>query len=223
MDLIPSSGTFCFNYTAFDQDETLSVQASIYDVSSGSPVFLTTVNLVGIAHGAYTGNYTGALNKTYLVAIAVFTDNTYATVNTERPPVAYCFQTLISNILVWAVNYAAYDLSTGLSVRASVYDVATGSPVFVQNVILTHVTFGIYFGVFTGTLGQNYNIETLVYVDGTFTTLNLDYSPGVDNFSPLVFTPFVNVNNFIAATLVGLSTEANLKGQNLNAVLIGDN
>lgn len=219
MDLIPPSGVFCFNYTAFDQATGLSVQASIYDVSTGSPVFLTTVNLSAISTGAYTGNYMASQNKTYLVAIAVFTDGTYSTVDVNRPPVAYCFQTLVSFIMSWAINYGAYDMASNLNLRAAVYDMTTGSPVFVQNVAMVYVIFGIYFGVFSsGVEEKTYIIETLVYTDGTFSTVDTDYSAGVDNFTPLT----LSITNLFSATLVGPTLAATLQGQTLAATLIGD-
>lgn len=75
--------------------------------------------------------------------------------------------------------YTAYDMSTGLFIRARVYDVTTpATPVLADTIDMSHVAQGTYVGVFTGTAGKAYAVEEVVYTDETFTTPSPFYSPG---------------------------------------------
>lgn len=70
----------------------LFVQASIYDLTTGTPVFVGTVNLMEITPGTYVGTMIGAAAKAYLVVKRVFTDNTYAVVDSNFSPSSEAFQ-----------------------------------------------------------------------------------------------------------------------------------
>lgn len=208
---IISASPFSFNYTAYDQSGSLYVAFSIYDVTSGTPSFITKINAQYSAFGAYMAGYTGTIGKTYLVIGLVYTDNTYATVDVTRAPSADVFQFTNVQALYIGVAYAAFDLATGLSMQASVYDMSTGSPVFVQTASMAHVYAGVYFGSFTGTLNKTYQIAGVVYTDGSYSTVNFTYAPSCDEFDCITLNPTYILNEYQVPTLIG---------QSLNAVLM---
>lgn len=219
MDLIQPGTAFCFNYTAFDQDETLFVATRVYDITSGSAVFVTQVAMTEIQNGLYSGNFIGLDDKTYITISLVFTDGTYSSVNSNRPPAARCFQAVQEALVEWAFNYVNIDQEINLNIAATVFDLSSGSSVFVEQIALQYIVAGVYFGVFEGEVGKTYEINSLVYTDDTLSTVDTDYAPGTDSFSSFLMR--VVQNNFVAATLTGQNVEAVLLGQSLNATLIG--
>ena len=46
---------FSFNYATFDQDAGLYVLAQIYDLTTGTAVFVTSVQLTEVFAGVYSG------------------------------------------------------------------------------------------------------------------------------------------------------------------------
>lgn len=68
----------------FDADD-LDVAAEIYDVSTGTPVLETTTAMTVVASGRFTyfGSFTADPDKKYVVVKSVFTDNTFATLDTN--------------------------------------------------------------------------------------------------------------------------------------------
>lgn len=211
MRLIQTGQKFSFNYTAYDQDSALNVAFSIYDVTTGTAVFLTKIVSSYAASGAYTGTYTGAADKTYLIIGVVYTDNTYLTVDTSRAVSSDIYQSLQNSVSYLAFAYPSYDFSSSLHLRAAVYNLTTGTPVFVQNVSIAYVDLGVYFGHFTGVVGDTYNIASVVYTTTGFSTPDFDYAPSVDEFDCITLTD----NMFVYG-------QANLVGQNLNAFLQGE-
>lgn len=209
MNLVGSSN-FSFNYTAYDQSPSLFVAFSIYDVSTGSANFLTKVVATYSATGAYMADYLGVSGKTYLVIGIVYTSNTYSTPDASRSPSAETFQVFGGVVTFLGVAYAAYDQSAILNVQGAVYDMTTGSPVLIQTIAMTEVAFGVYFGSFTGTIGETYQITQVVYTDNTFVTPNYLYAPGCDAF------------DCITGSAISVLGSANLVGQQLAAILIGD-
>lgn len=67
-------------------DPSLFVRAAIYDMSSGTPVFISNAVMSEVTTGTYVGTFTPANNTTYLIVKRVFTDGTYATVDTNYSP-----------------------------------------------------------------------------------------------------------------------------------------
>lgn len=80
------------------------------------------------------------------------------------------------------INYPSYDLNTGLFVRASVYDVS-GAPSLLGTVNLSHVASGVYSGSYTASAGVVYLVISLVYTDGTYSTVDTTRAPEVDSYS----------------------------------------
>ncbi len=209
MDLIQPT-TFCFNYVAYDQNTGLYVAADIYDVTSGTPSFLETVPMSNVINGCYSGNYSGVAGKTYLVISTAFTDNTYTTPATFRSVSAGCYQVAGASVTFYAFGYGAFDMNASLNIRTKIYNVTTGTPVLVSTQVLDYVALGAYFGFFTGTVGQTYEIISTVYTDNTFSIVNPNYSPSGESFTS------VDLNVFTPVYI----QEATLIGQSLSAVLM---
>lgn len=87
----------------------------------------------------------------------------------------------------FGINYTSYDQLSSLFVRASIYDITSGSPSFVANVNLTHASAGSYNGIYTGTAGKVYAVVSAVYTDGTYSTLDPNRSPATDPVQCLDF------------------------------------
>ena len=211
MEIIAGGQPFSFNYAAYDQSTALFVAFNIYDVSTGTSVFLSQVISTYSAFGIYMGGYSPQPGKSYLIIGVVYTDNTYATPNLNYSPSAEFYQVPASGVTFLPFGYGTYDQNAAIFVKASVYDMSTGSPVFVQAVSTAYVAFGVYFGHFTGTLGKTYQIAEIVYTDNTYTTVDTSRSPGCDDFDCIALTAGT-VNNYFQATLIGQSLSATLIG-----------
>lgn len=209
MELIVTSQKFSFNYTAYDQNDSLYVQFSLYDVTSGTAVFIQTVTGIYSDFGSYMGTFTEASVKSILVIGAVYTDDTYGTVDTSRATSADVYQVIPSSgrVTFLPFAYATYDLDDDLNLQGTVYDMSTGSPIFVENISMVDVTLGVYFGYYTGILGKSYQITSVVYTDDTFDTPDLTRAPGCDEFDSIEVFNVYN-NNFIEATLLGQTLDA---------------
>lgn len=182
MQIVEAGIPFSFSYAAFDQTTGLFVQASIYDITSGSAVFVTKVNMAHVSSGMYSGNYTGSSGKTYLVIAIVYTDSGYTTVDTTRAIASDCYQDSSGSCSKAFYDYAAFDQVTNLFVAGSVYNVSSGSPVFVSTTAMTHVILGVYFGSFSMSASGTYEVIEAVYTDSGFTTLDTTRAPGSDAF-----------------------------------------
>lgn len=186
MLIVSPNQEFSFTYQAYDQVSSLFVKFTLYDVSSGVPVLLTTVTATYASLGAYIGGYTAISGKTYLVIGLVYTDNTYTSIDTNRSPMCGVWQSADAGPNFFGFAYGAYDQAAGLFPRATIYDVSTGSPVFSSFVIPVYAIAGIYFGSMDGVLGKTYQAITAVYTDNGYTTSDLNRSPGVDSFDCFV-------------------------------------
>jgi hypothetical protein len=210
VELVTAGQTFSFNYTAFDQYSSLFIGFNIYDVSSGSAVFVALVHGAYSAFGVYSGTYLGVTGKTYLVIGLAYTDGTYTTASHNRSPSADIYQVASSTVTYLGFAYATYDLNSSLSLQATVYNLSSGSPVFVQTAVMTYVAFGVYFGSFTGTIGNTYQIAQAVY-STPFSTVDPTRGAACDGFDCINITAgsvtYVQIQN------------ATLTGQNLSAVL----
>lgn len=208
MDLVEASVPFCFNYVDYAQSTNLFVRAAVYDVTSGSAVFVENVVMPTVAIGMYSGNFTGTPGKTYLIISVIYTDDTYATPDPNRAPAARCFQVVGNEVLYLAFAWAAFNQLSSLDVAANIYDMSSGSPVFVLQSAMAHVANGVYFGSYTGSLNHTYQALSVVYTDDTFVTPDTFYAPGGDAFQCISSI----VNEITSATLVGQSLNAVLKG-----------
>jgi len=86
MELVQPGSLLPFEYAAFDLSPSLFVAMSIYDVTSGSPIFLTTTAMNHVVNGIYFGTFTPLADKAYLISKAVYTDGSFTTPNTSYPP-----------------------------------------------------------------------------------------------------------------------------------------
>lgn len=222
LQLFNISAPFSFNYATFDQTSSLFVGAKIYDVSNGTPAFLTTVSMLEIANGFYSGNYSGAIGKTYLVIACVFTDSGLTTLDTSRAPWAECYKHVGAQVTFGPFNYGIFDQETNLFVAANIYNVTTGSSVFVAQVPMAHVFAGVYFGSFTGVINNVYEVSKFVFTDGTYTTISPNFSTGSDSLQLTAEATVLNVTNLYPGQLTGQMLNGTLSAGNFQAQLTGD-
>lgn len=90
MSLAAAAQTYGFNYVAADQATGLFVAASLYDVTTGTPIYVTQIPLVEIdsvrSPGSYSANFTPAANKVYDIVSMVYLDSGYTTLDPNRAP-----------------------------------------------------------------------------------------------------------------------------------------
>lgn len=211
MQLVNPSQAFSFNYTAYDQASNLFVAFSIYDVTTGTAVFLAKVLSTYSAFGSYMASYTSVASKSYLVIGVVYTDNTYSTADLTRAPTSNLYQALggSGTLSYLCFAYSAFDQQSGLPVQAMVYNMTSGSPVSVGTAAMTYVAFGTYFGSYVGTSGNSYDVLGVVYTDGTFTVPDTSRAPSSDEFDCISLNAYYNYFTG-APTLVGQSLNATL-------------
>ena len=77
-------------------------------------------------------------------------------------------------------EYTSYDGQPGKFIGMTVFDVTSGVPVQVNPVPIPmpHAFQGTYIGYFTPDPSKSYVVHKMVYTDGTFATVNNNYSPG---------------------------------------------
>lgn len=85
MGTVAAGQPFSFNYNTTDHNTGLFVRADIIDVTT-SPTLLTRVVMTEFSNGIYVGTYTGIAGKAYVINKLVYTDGTYATVDSSRSP-----------------------------------------------------------------------------------------------------------------------------------------
>lgn len=195
MELVTTNQKFNFNWTAYDQSPSLFVGFDLFDVTTGTAVFIQTITAAYAGFGVYTGTYTsGTPGNTYLVIGFAATDGTLSSVNPLYGPTCESFQVMYVSVTFLPINYATYDANDGLFIKAHVYDITTGTPTLVTSVVLNDIDIGVYFGHFTGTLGHTYAINTAVYTDGTYLTIDTNRAPGCESFDCISLnTTFVTV------------------------------
>lgn len=202
----------CFNYGTYDRVTGLYVAAKIYDITTlGSPIFVSLVPMTDQSNGNYVGSFIPQINKTYLVIAVVFTDNTYATVNIDRPPAGGVYDCPVSGTAILNFAYGAYDFKDDLSIAAEVFDLTSGAPVLVDTSVMTYVDLGFYVGQYTGANGETYS----VFKNPSDTNYAFDVEP----FQAFSLTTVVNEYPISSATLIGQSNIGKLKGQCVNAIL----
>lgn len=207
MQTIQGSSPCTINYAAADQASSLFARASVYDVSTGTAVFVSTVNLTELIGGVYSGVFTPAAAKTYLVIIVIFTDGTYTTIDTGYGPSADCYKTLDAPSDYFAFNYGTYDQNPLLSIAGNIYD---GALAFIAQVPMLHVFAGVYLGTYSGLALETYDVVKLVYTDGTYAVIDTSRSPGSDTIqlfsgvvgSGILFGPTELIGGPFSATLI---------------------
>lgn len=202
-----------FNYATYDKASGLTVAGNVFDVSTGTPVFVSLIPMAEVFGGVYDGVFIETAGRSYLVISCVYTDGTFTTIDDQRSPDAECFNFGSLDNSLLSFNYGAYDLSATLTINTRVYDMTSGSSVLVNSSNLIHVMAGVYFGQYQGTVPKSYLVMS--------TPTDASRSPASDSFTTRVMINSVNV--FQAATLKGQSIKAALLGQNTNATLRGTN
>lgn len=182
MILVQANQSFAFNYTAYDQDNSLNVAFSVYNVTTGTAVFLEQVEATYANFGSYVGSYLSEEDQTYLVIGAVYTTSDFDIVDTSRSPSSDVFQVFDGSILSLGFTYAAYDFADDLPLQATVYNTTTGSPVLEDTVEFEYVDLGVYYGSYDGEVLQSFQILGVVYTTDSFTIVNLDYAPSSESF-----------------------------------------
>lgn len=92
--------------------------------------------------------------------------------------------------------YPTSDQQSGLFVRAKIYDVTTGTPVFSANVVMAEIQNGYYFGNFTGASGKTYLVISAVFTDGTYVTLDPLRGPEADVYKSADAPPEFSAFNY---------------------------
>lgn len=209
MQIVSNGTAFNFSYPAFNMASNLFVQASIYDVTTGTPSLVSTVAMTDTAFGVYSGDFSGQSGKVYLVIALVYTDGTYSTIDTTYAPWADSYS-LQAPVSLLAFNYGAFDQATGLYIQTNVYDVTSGINLTSQ-VRLSLVLGGVYFGAYTGSVPKSYMTATAVYTDNTYMVIDTTRAPASNSFQTFNLGGGTTVTNLI--------TNASLMGQSLAAIL----
>lgn len=211
MQIVSSGTPFTFNYPAYSKDVSLNVLARIYNVTTGTPILEFTQGMTNADNGVYTGNYVPITDQAYLVVMAVYNEDSFTTLDADYAPLGQCFKTIDAVDGLILFNYGSFDYDTSLNVAANVYDCTSGTVAFLAQVVMNHVTEGVYFGSYTGVLGKTYDAVKLVYTDNTYTVVDADKSPDSESFQ--IFTTTVQRFTTIIqqATLIGQSLKATLK------------
>lgn len=88
---------FCF--VAFNQEEDLFVQASIYNVSTGTPVLGDPVEMAHVALGVYFGSVDVEVGQAYEAISAVYTDDSFDTPDEAYAPACVSLQSLTPPVI----------------------------------------------------------------------------------------------------------------------------
>lgn len=205
---------FSFSYVSYDQDPSLDVRFKIYDVTSGTPVFLETILANYLAFGAYEGSRVGDALTAYLVIGVVYKSGSP---DPDRSPTCDTYRE--ASIQFLATAYGTYDQNDSLFIQTSVYDTSTNLPVLVSNIPMSLVDFGVYLSHFTGAVGLTLTATSAVFTDGTYTTVDINRSASSETFECLEKS--VIVVELTNATLDGQSIDATILGQSVDAILEG--
>jgi hypothetical protein len=182
MIVIQADQNFSFNYTTYDQNDSLFVGFNVYDVTTGTPVFLQLIEATYAGFGSYVGSYLSEPGKTYVVIGVVYTNGSFNVVDTTRSPSSDVYQVFSGAILDLGFVYSTYDFSSSLSVQATVYNTTNGTPVLESTVVMDYINFGVYYGSYAGEALQSFQVIGVVYTNNTYATPNLNYAPSSDSF-----------------------------------------
>lgn len=205
MQLVQAGQPFSLNYVAYNQDAGLDVAFFVYDVTTGAAVFNSTIYASHAGLGAYSAIFTGVASKTYLIIGAVYTSGPFPVIDTAWAPVADTYQVASNPVTFLPFNYATYDQNTSLYIQGSVYDMSSGTPVLVDQVVMDHVFCGVYFGSFVGVSAKTYAIASAVY-DSSYTTPDPYRAAACENFDCISITG--------SSTILNVMQSAILRGQN---------
>lgn len=165
----------------FDSD-TLNAGMSVYDFTGSVPVLVSGPTAMDLFYGTtYVGSFTPLPNREYLIFKAVYTDNTFATLDSNY------FESSEAIGFTAEVPFAVSFDSPGLPVALSIYD---DSPALIYGPIaMTNVVGNTYVGKYTPDPTKSYLVITAVYTDNTFTILDDNYSQGSSSLFATQLTP----------------------------------
>lgn len=87
MQVVTPDVALPFEITAYDQVSSLTPALKVYEVTSGSPVLVSTLPMTHVINGTYWANFTPGEGKSYVANTAFYTDpGTYATPDTRYSP-----------------------------------------------------------------------------------------------------------------------------------------
>jgi len=202
MELFNADQRFSLSYAAYDLAEDLDIRFKAYDISTGTAVFLETLNASFVALGTYETSYIPEAGKIYLFIGLAYTGSIPTP---YRAPVVYTYREVGS--LMLATAYATYDQNNALYLQTSIYDASTSTPAFIQNTSMVLVDFGVYLAMYIGASGKSYQFLSAVY-DSSYTTVDPNRAPLADSMDVVG-----------DVTVVIELQDAVLEGQELNATL----
>lgn len=103
--------------------------------------------------------------------------------------------------IVFPFVYQAFDFDTGLFMRAKIYDVSSGSPVFAVNIDMPSLGDGLYGATFNPVSGKSYLVIMNAYTDGTFGTVDNLRAPGAECYKLIDASPLLALMNYAAFDL----------------------
>lgn len=93
--VIPSGKPIWFEYSAYDGVSTLSLAMKVYDLTTTPATLLASISMGHVAFGTYACSYTfpaSYAGKNLLLNKSVYTDGTFATLNTLYSPGSECVE-----------------------------------------------------------------------------------------------------------------------------------
>lgn len=93
--VIPSGKPIWFEYSAYDGVSTLSLAMKVYDLTTTPATLLATLAFTNIYGGTYAISYVFPASysgKNLLLIKSVYTDGTFATLNTLYSPGSECVE-----------------------------------------------------------------------------------------------------------------------------------
>lgn len=83
---------FYWDYTAFDQSDSLFLQSSVFDTTTGTPDILQQMGLIYVAFGVSFARFECTIGHAYQVLTPVYTDGSFDEIDPFRAPSSESFQ-----------------------------------------------------------------------------------------------------------------------------------
>jgi hypothetical protein len=211
MQIVGPGASFNYTYGTVDNATGLSVGASVYDVTTGTPEFLEIQLLDELPGGVYVGSFEPEAGSSYLVIMGVYTDDALTTAAEGWSPAAenYLCMDTGSGVDFFGFNYGSYDENHDLYVAANVYELTDDGPTFLEQVPMLHVALGVYFGEYAGEFEKSYALVKRVYTSGSYITPANDRAPGTDSFQGFEAATGFSTDPGINNVVLGVEYEIN--------------
>lgn len=111
----------------------------------------------------------------------------------------------------FSFNYVDGNLTSGLNIQASVFDVTNGIPALIDQIPLVEIEDGYYFGDELSVSGKTYLVISVPYTDNTFAVIDTSKSPSAEIYKTYD-APFdlVGFNYGVFNQNAGLSIQGNI-------------